>query len=60
MKEKEYEYLGIRFNISMMTNKKWCCRVPGWYYEDCIGSSSEAIAIAENYIEQNYYKILNS
>lgn len=57
---KEYEYFGIWFNISVMPNGKWCCSVKGWYYEDNIESSSKAIAIAEDYIEQNYYKILDS
>ena len=44
----------------MQVNGKWAYRVLGWCYEDNLESSSEAITKAEDYIEANYDKIINS
>lgn len=59
MKGEEFEYFGIRFFV-IQVNGNWAYRVPGWCYEDNLVSSGEAITKAEDYIEENYYKILNS
>ena len=53
-----YTYLEKVFEIRKMWGERpWCCVVLGWYYEDNIKTKSEAIEIAEDYIEQNYEKI---
>ena len=59
MKGKEFDYFGIRFYV-MQVNGKWAYRVLGWCYEDNLKSSGEAITKAEDYIEANYDKIINS
>ena len=54
----EYEYLGKKFFVSRMKGRqRWIARVPGWYYEDFIVSTSEAIRKCEEYIEENYNKL---
>lgn len=53
-----YEYREKIFLIRRMPYpKNWVCVVPGWYYEDSLNSEEEAIEIAVDYIERNFYKL---
>lgn len=53
MEKKQFSYFGVRFLVFQI-DQKWACNVPYWYYQDDIESISDAINIAENYIEKNY------